>query len=278
MTLEERFLMHHYYQYYFKPHPLLTSYIAHYTIEMPTEAELLPKHNKKIEQEERMITILPDASGCIVVTYRDGNVESGYWGPTTRSVIVPQDIDIISLRLFVEFLPGGSRYFKGLEQSRETDEQLMLQDLNRELAGKLEEIVAGKYTIRMMVEKMDEVLLENFAMQPGQVVSLLPYINGKANIVTVKELAEHFYYSPRHINRLFHEELGMNAKTYLRLVRINQCMMQMSRSNIELTNLCQQLGYYDQAHFIHDFKAVCGVSPTVYQKNMSDFYNEPFKF
>ena len=45
-----------------------------------------------------------------------------------------------------------------------------------------------------------------------------------------------------------------------------------------LSYLAQALGYYDQAHFNHDFKSVCGVSPTVYQQKLSDFYRETHKF
>ena len=41
--------------------------------------------------------------------------------------------------------------------------------------------------------------------------------------------------------------------------------------------LAQDLEYYDQAHFIHDFKDICGLAPSLYLKNKSDFYNEEFK-
>ena len=44
-----------------------------------------------------------------------------------------------------------------------------------------------------------------------------------------------------------------------------------------LTMLAQDLEYYDQAHFIHDFKDICGLAPSLYLKNKSDFYNEEFK-
>ena len=37
-------------------------------------------------------------------------------------------------------------------------------------------------------------------------------------------------------------------------------------------NVSQQAGYFDQAHFDKDFKAITGVSPQIYMKTMSDFY------
>ena len=47
---------------------------------------------------------------------------------------------------------------------------------------------------------------------------------------------------------------------------------------VSLTHLAQELGYFDQAHFIHDFRSVCGVTPGTYRAELSDFYNEPLKF
>ncbi|WP_434284261.1 AraC family transcriptional regulator [Clostridium botulinum] len=38
-------------------------------------------------------------------------------------------------------------------------------------------------------------------------------------------------------------------------------------------NIAQILGYFDQSHFIRDFKQICDVSPNLFLKNMSDFYN-----
>jgi hypothetical protein len=38
-----------------------------------------------------------------------------------------------------------------------------------------------------------------------------------------------------------------------------------------------QAGFFDQPHFIHDFKAVCGLTPQEYKQNMSVFYNDRFK-
>ncbi|MEF9879914.1 MAG: AraC family transcriptional regulator [Clostridia bacterium] len=45
-----------------------------------------------------------------------------------------------------------------------------------------------------------------------------------------------------------------------------------------LAYLAQESGFYDQAHFIREFKEVCAVTPGDYRRSMSDFYNEPLKF
>ena len=241
-------------------------------------ADKFPTAEVLNDDNSRFITILPDASGCIVVTYKDNEVSSQYWSPTTISVAVPSDIEIVPLRLFVEFLPGGFRYFKGLDRIREVNEQITLSDLNKELASRLEEVATAGYSIEQIIERMDEILLSQFILQEAQLSRLLPIIKKENSLMSISDMAKACFFSTRHLSRLFHDELGMNAKTYMRLVRINQCLMQMKGREIELTDLSQRLGYCDQAHFNHEFKAICGVTPTKYLSNMSDFYNEPFKF
>lgn len=86
------------------------------------------------------------------------------------------------------------------------------------------------------------------------------------------------FYSERHLNRIFNQFLGMSVKTYSRLIRINRVLQTIKQKETQLSKLAQDLGYYGQSHFIHDFKAVCGVNPTEYKEKMSDFYNEDFKF
>lgn len=44
-----------------------------------------------------------------------------------------------------------------------------------------------------------------------------------------------------------------------------------------LTRLAQELGYFDQAHFIHDFKAGLRGVARQYRAGMSAFYKEPLK-
>ena len=67
---------------------------------------------------------------------------------------------------------------------------------------------------------------------------------------------------------------------YLRLQRINRALsvLENPADSFFLIALAQSLGYYDQSHFIHDFKSVCGITPTGYLQNMSDFYKETYKF
>lgn len=69
--------------------------------------------------------------------------------------------------------------------------------------------------------------------------------------------------SPRQLRRLFHFYLGQNAKTFAKVVRFQNIL----RAKPTVTSLKQHkifydLGYFDQSHFIKDFKSFYGVTPT----------------
>lgn len=93
-----------------------------------------------------------------------------------------------------------------------------------------------------------------------------------------KELAASVYYSERHLNRIFQNYIGMNTKTFSRLVRLNKAIRLMQNTQYQMTDTSCETGFYDLPHFIHDFKSVCGLTPQEYRNRMSDFYNEIAKF
>lgn len=66
----------------------------------------------------------------------------------------------------------------------------------------------------------------------------------------------------------FAEEMGISPKVYQKLVRVN-AVIKYYRKNpaISLTRLAYEFGYFDQSHFIRDFKSVTGCAPRTYFQN-----------
>jgi len=80
---------------------------------------------------------------------------------------------------------------------------------------------------------------------------------GNVNIVA---LADDFCLSQKQFERRFKHYAGFMPKLYARIVRFEAILN--SRKNFQsLTESSYALGYYDQAHLIHDFKAFSGYSP-----------------
>lgn len=70
--------------------------------------------------------------------------------------------------------------------------------------------------------------------------------------------------SPRQLRRLFNFYIGDTPKTFSKVVRFQHILnAKPSVESLKKNKLFYDKGYYDQAHFIKEFKAMYGLTPTV---------------
>ena len=69
--------------------------------------------------------------------------------------------------------------------------------------------------------------------------------------------------STRHFERAFIERMGVTPKLFLRAVRL-EFALTLKRGNPahSWTRVSQEAGYFDQTHFVKDFKALAGDTPS----------------
>jgi len=87
------------------------------------------------------------------------------------------------------------------------------------------------------------------------------HLKGLANI---RDLADECSLSHRQFERKFKEHIGFSAKSFARLVRFKSLINSYKKGDSTLTKVAYDFGYYDQAHFIQDFKQFTGYSPNAY--------------
>lgn len=84
--------------------------------------------------------------------------------------------------------------------------------------------------------------------------------------ISVEEMASYLGYSVRYINQCFKDEMGMSPKQLAKIVRFQTAVSALNDPNERtLTQIAADLGYFDQAHFVHDFKSYTGLTPKKYQ-------------
>jgi AraC-like DNA-binding protein len=72
-------------------------------------------------------------------------------------------------------------------------------------------------------------------------------------------------YSEKHFIRLFTDQVGVTPKTYLRLARFQRAVRAIETGGkVDWSAVADHCGFFDQAHFIHDFKAYSGFTPEAY--------------
>jgi len=253
---------------YLWPAVPLRPYIAHYTL-------CLGEGPVPILQKLPPLTILPDASGCLTFTLMGVDLEGLLFGPSSRAVQVDNDLGKCPLRFFVEFRPGGLSAFLRMPLWELTDQVLPLAEEERELNNLVRDCWHYAGDLDGFVSGVDAALCTRLKGDLAFSGLLTRFLAGAQ---TPESLAGESGYSPRHLARLFREKCGLSPKGLQRILRVNAAARRMQRQEVSLTYLAQELGYFDQAHFIHDFRAVCGVTPGAYRAGLSDFYNEPLKF
>lgn len=88
--------------------------------------------------------------------------------------------------------------------------------------------------------------------------------------LSVGTMAQDFGLSIRQFERSFKKCAGFSPKLYMRIARFSNAIRTYNAQDTTLTALAYACGYYDQAHFIEDFKTFSGVSPKVYFRSMRD--------
>jgi AraC-like DNA-binding protein len=80
--------------------------------------------------------------------------------------------------------------------------------------------------------------------------------------------------SARRFIQLFSQEVGLAPKLFCRVRRFQEVVKTVHAGReMDWTQIALDCGYFDQAHFIHDFKAFSGLSPSAYLAQMTEHRN-----
>jgi AraC-like DNA-binding protein len=88
-------------------------------------------------------------------------------------------------------------------------------------------------------------------------------------LIRVEDVAECAGLSNRHLQRLFSQYVGVSPKWVIRRARLHEAAEALAAGEADLASLALDLGYFDQPHFVRDFKAVIGVPPAEYARRSS---------
>jgi AraC-like DNA-binding protein len=97
-----------------------------------------------------------------------------------------------------------------------------------------------------------------------EIVYAVQHILKHNGSIGIKHLASECTTSQRQFERNFKELTGFTAKTFSRIIRFNALLKTHHHKAQSLTEVALDHGYYDQSHFIHDFKEFLGVNPHAY--------------
>lgn len=87
-------------------------------------------------------------------------------------------------------------------------------------------------------------------------------IERDASELKIADLASAIGTSTRELGRRFENAVGVSPKKFSRVTRFVRALHRLRECRQEtLTYVAVASGYYDQAHFIHEFREFAGITP-----------------
>jgi AraC-like DNA-binding protein len=74
---------------------------------------------------------------------------------------------------------------------------------------------------------------------------------------------------PVHLSREFSRYFGTSLGNYIRIIKVNQAFSLIALNQLSMTEICYICGFYDQSHFITNFKQVYRTTPSKFLKKIS---------
>ncbi len=260
----------------FQPHPDLQSLVSCYwTLEVPAEDNA---------QRQR---IIPD--GCIEMAFILGDDIKRYTSDDEfilqpRAMVLGQTMNPFYIEpvgqvntFAVSFYPYGFSNFisepiKNLVNKETPLNALFEKKSAEELKRKILKATDTQGRIELIEEFLFDKLIEKATIDDivKTTIDTLLATNGSAPI---NEILKSNLSKRRQLERKFAKQIGISPKQLGRVIRL-QTALKILLNNEEaenLTHIAYESEYYDQAHFIKDFKEFTGINPREFlgNKNMA---------
>jgi AraC-like DNA-binding protein len=167
----------------------------------------------------------------------------------------------------VKFRPGGFAAFTGGRPPRNTVTPLGSEFGGVDPAGLLAAVLAQE-------DDDDRAAVLDAALAPLapeppaaylELLALLDHMLADRSLVRVEQVAARGAMSVRSLQRLFAGYVGLTPKAVLTRYRLQDAAAAIDAGEVEdLARLAASLGWFDQAHFSRDFRAVVGITPSAY--------------
>lgn len=196
-------------------------------------------------------------------------------GFRTKPITIPSGNE--NEMLIIQFKPGKAYPFLTVPMDKLTntvvDAEMVM---GREILSIRQRLIAAsgpaekfqlleRQLIKLSLKKLEKDPLISFAVST---------ILASPNKYSIRTLADRTGYSQKHLIKLFKEKVGVTPKAFLKVVRFQRAIQQIEHQlDIDWSAIVFDCGFYDQSHFIADFKHFSGFTPSAYLEQRGDFLN-----
>jgi len=166
----------------------------------------------------------------------------------------------------VDFKLGGASAFLRAPVSEAHNQLVELDQLwgrdGRLLRERLLEVRSPEAILRVL-----ETVLLDHLVHAGNPDPAIPFAASALNCgLPVSEVTSRLGWLPKTFVRRFRQHAGLSPKRFARVRRLQRVLRSISDTGpIDWCDVAARHGYTDQAHFIHDFRDLTGLTPSAYR-------------
>jgi AraC-like DNA-binding protein len=244
--------------------------------------------------------ILPD--GCVELIFNLSDAFKRYH-PNRMLEIQPQTLIAGQMRRYamieptgrvklfgVRFHPGGAYPFFQFPLNELTDQIIGFDSVWNRAGKELADKIQSARSVQERIGIIERTLLARLEQRHSDerlVDAVVKTIVAREGLVSIERLRRNLGIGERQLERKFQTAVGITPKFLCRTLRFQKVFKAVERHQaVNWSFIASECGYYDQAHFIHDFNDFSGQNPTSYfsqdhemseyftrKKRLSDFYN-----
>ncbi|HZY78402.1 MAG TPA: helix-turn-helix domain-containing protein [Cyclobacteriaceae bacterium] len=260
-------------------------------VEYPISTELQPfvkviwsMESEPDETPDFSMRILPDSCVEMVVHYRQPLITTHADG---NRQLQPHSFVVAQMKNFIELAPSGRYGFMSIRFSAFGAYHFFQQpmkeivnhvvDLNhvwKTIAGDMIDKVAIARTGFERSSIIQDYLRLQLSRNSGydKVVDYsLRELYSSGGKIGMGQLASKTGLSNRQLVRRFDQKVGMSPKEFSNILRFINATRLLRESNKSIYDVAYLSGYYDHAHFFHDFKRFSGLNPGQFQNRPNVF-------
>lgn len=102
-----------------------------------------------------------------------------------------------------------------------------------------------------------------------KVADMLTTLKIDSSEQNLSQIASKHNVTPRYLHKLINQYTGLSPKFYTKIRRFQHSLKLISNNNQPFTTIAYSCGYFDQSHFIRDFKSFTGITPSAYLDNIT---------
>ncbi len=211
--------------------------------------------------EKEEIFSIPDGTVDIQCLWKNGEISTHICGSLTHGGIsrIGEYERCVGMRFRIGVIP------KELECDIETitDNRISIYEFFK--VNDIDRNVSIISPMENIADFFIENIKDSYVIEKHEIVEyLIKEINENKGNLSVAEVINHLGYCHRYTDRVFKSSTGFSIKKFANIIRLQEAVQYLKAG--EENEIYESLGYYDQAHFIHEFKRFTSLTPSKFKK------------